>query len=145
MKSDNGHKVLQGLAGLAAGRGVGCLLLQTEQEVSAGRFVRANEPIASFIRVGCSKYRRRSWKGKFSFICSVSAHFAGFPKRNRDAYHNCRKTIVGQSGRTINSFGNLRRNWQNDQGVDPRYPGQKMNSLFAIRYSLFAPLRSAYV
>ncbi len=144
MTSDNGHKVLQGLADLAAGRGAGCRVLQTEQEVSEGRFVRTDESIASIFLVGCSKYRRRSWTGKFGLICSVFAYFAGFVKRDRNTYHNCWKTVVGVARRACIGAGNLRRVGKNAAGFDPLYSGQEMNSLFAIRYSLFAPLRSAH-
>ena len=60
MKSDIGHKVIQRLAGLAAGRGLGCLVLQTQQKVSEGGLVWNYKPASSFFSIGCSKYRRSS-------------------------------------------------------------------------------------
>jgi hypothetical protein len=144
MKSDNGNKVLQGLAGLAAGCGLGCLLLQAEQEVSEGRFVRNDQSTASVISVSSCEYCRGAWSGKFGVLRSVFAHFAGFTEGNRNAHHYCRKAVTRITRRAVGSASNMRRVGQNAAVADKINSGQEMNALFAIRYSLFAPLRSAH-
>jgi hypothetical protein len=138
MKSDDGHKVLQGLAGLAAGRGLGCLVLQTQQEVSQRRSLWDYESDTSVFGFSCCEHRRRSRTGKFGDIRSVSPDFARFAERDGNAYHHCRKIIAGKSRGITLGAGVMRRNWQNDQGADKSHSGQEMKTLFAIRYSLFA-------
>jgi hypothetical protein len=145
MQSDIRNKVLQGLAGLAAGCGLGCLLLQVEQEVSEGRFVRDDQSTTSLVGLGGSKYRRRAWSGKFGVFPSVFAHFTGFIKGNRNAHYYRWKAVARITGRTVGSARKLRRIGQNAAVTDKINSGQKMNALFAIRYSLFALLRSAHV
>ena len=145
MKSDIRNKVSQGLAGLAAGCGLGCLLLQVEQEISEGRFVRDDQSTASRLGLGGSKYRRRAWSKKFGVLRSVFAHLARFTEGNRNAHHYCRKAVARITGRALGGARKLRRIGQNAAVTDKINSGQKMNVLFAIRYSLFAPLRSAHV
>jgi hypothetical protein len=139
MKSDSGHKVLQRLAGLAAGRGPCCLLLQAQQKVSQGRSVWDHESVASILGFRGCEHRGRSWPGEFGDFRSVSSNFARFVERDGNAYYHRRKTVAWKSRRFACCTCIMRRNWQNDQVADKGYPGQKMKTLFAIRYSLFAP------
>jgi hypothetical protein len=145
MKRDNGNKVLQRLAGLAAGCGLGCFVLQAEPEVSQRRFVRDHKSIAAIFGISGGQYCGRAWSGKFSFVRAIFADFAGLLEGNRNAHHHCGKARIGKSRRFACGAGDLRRNWQNDQSIDTGNSGQKMKTLFAIRYSLFAPLRSCHV
>ena len=145
MKSDIRNKVLQRLADLAAGRGLGCRLLQVEQEISQRRFVRNDKSTASFFLFRGCEHCRGAWSGKLGILCTVFAYLAGFTEGNRNPHNYCRKALTWIAGRTSEGARNMRRVGQNVAVTDKINSGQEMNPLFAIRYSLFAPSRSAYV
>ena len=140
MTSDNRHKVLQGLAGLAAGRRPGCHLLQIEQDVSQIRFVWNDKSTPAVFRVRCGQHSGRSWAGKLSVVHSVLENCARFAQRNRNASDYCGKTFVGIAARTGIGTGNLRRFGKNVTRSVTFDSGQEMKTLLAIRYSLFANL-----
>ena len=136
MKSDIRHKVLQGLAGLAVGRGLGCRLLQAEQEVSQSGFVWNHKSVAPIFSFGGGKHCGRTRSGKFCLVRPVFTHSSRFTERDRNSHYHCRKVVSWLTGGTGGSAGYVRRIGQNGQVADPCYSGQKMTKLFAIRYSL---------
>jgi hypothetical protein len=145
MTSDNGHKVLQGLAGLAASCGLGCLVLQAQQKISERGLVRHYKSTSPLIGVCSSQHRIGTWAPKFSFVCSICVYLSRFIERNRNAYHHCGQAFLGFARGIDGCAGCVRRVRQNVTVANTLHPGQNMISLFAIRYSLFAPLRSAHV
>ena len=140
MISGSGDKVLQGLAGLAAGHGFGCVELQVEQEVSQRRFVRIDQSTSSLIGFNRSKYRGRSRARKFCDLYSVFANLAGLAQRNRNTYHSGGSLGTRQQAGTQGRTRFMRRNRQNASLAHSCDSGQKMTSLFATRYSLLASL-----
>jgi hypothetical protein len=138
MISGNGHKVLQGLAGLAAGHGFGCVVLQTKQEISQGGPVRVDQSASALIGFGCSKHRRRSWSRNLSNLHSIFANLSRLAQRNRNAHHSGGSPRTWYQAGTQRRTGIVRRNRQNASLTHSCDSGQKMTSLFAIRYSLFA-------
>jgi hypothetical protein len=140
MISGNGHKVIQGLASLAAGDGFGCVVLQTEQEIPERRSIRSYQPVTAVICVGSGEHRRRSWARKLPNFHPVFANLSRIAQGNRDTYYSGRTTRAGHQTRTQGCTIVMRRNRKNAALAHSRDSGQKMNPLFAIRYSLFASL-----
>ncbi len=140
MVSGNGDKVLQGLAGLAAGHGFGCVELQVKQEVSQRRFIRINKSTSSFIGLCRSQYCRRSRARKFCDLYPVFANLAGLTQRNGNTFNSGWSLGTRQQAGTQGRTRFMRRYWQNASLTHSSDSGQKMTSLFATHYSLFASL-----
>jgi hypothetical protein len=141
MVGGSGHKVIQGLAGLAAGHGDGCVVLHAEQEISQGRPVRNYQPIAPFVSIGGREYCGRSWTRKFGELCAVHAHRSRFLKGNRDPHHFGGQAGTREQSRIESGACSMRRNRKDAPLPHPRDSGKEMNRLIPIRYSLL-PIRS---
>jgi hypothetical protein len=135
-----GHKVVQGLAGLAAGRGLGCALLQVKSQISERGLVRANQPAPPFICINCGEHCRRTWARKLTFICAILAHRSRFAQGDRNPPYSCGQTGNRSTRRSQDSASQLRRDWKNDTRTNSRDSGKEMKSLFATHYSLLTPM-----
>jgi hypothetical protein len=135
-----GHKVLQGLAGMAAGRRLGCALLQDKSQISERGLVRANQPAPPIICINRGEHCRRTWTRKLTFVCAILAHRSRFAQGDRNPHYSCGQTGNRSTRRSQDSASQLRRDWKNDTRTHSRDSGKEMKSLFAIRYSLFASL-----
>jgi hypothetical protein len=130
------HKVVQGPAGLAASYGLGCVVPQTQQEISQRRFVWTNKPVAPFISFRCSKHSGRSWTRKLGNFCAVHAHRPRITKGNRDTYYSGWQAGTWEQNRVESSARFMRGNRKNATLSHSRDLGKEMTSLIPIRYSL---------
>ncbi len=143
MIGKSGHKIISGLAGLAAGDGFGCSVLSHQQTISQRRVIRFDQSNQTFFKFSGRKCCRGAWSREFGLFHSIFEDCSRLTQGNRNPFHfgsACRNSKSSSVGRRCEA---VRRNWPNASLTHPFHTGKAMMTLFAIRYSLLALERSS--